>query len=92
MILERTGWANVQLTFNVINDKVMAHQGRIKFYTIQKQFGFVVDNDNGREYFFTRGDWTGPLKKGDDVLFDLVQGRKGIKATNIQVLEQYGND
>lgn len=70
----------------------MSHQGRIKFYTIQKQFGFVVDVETDKEFFFTRGDWTGPLKKGDDVLFDIVMGKKGPRAVNIIVQERYGRD
>lgn len=70
----------------------MSHQGRIKFYSTTRQYGFVIDVETDKEFFFTRGDFNGPIHKGDDILFDIIQTRKGPKATNIIVLDKFGND
>lgn len=70
----------------------MSHQGRIKFYSPTRQYGFCIDVDTDKEFFFVRGSFNGPLHKGDDVLFDIVMGKKGPRAVNIIVQERYGRD
>lgn len=61
--------------------------GTIKFYNRFKSYGFVT-SDNGEDYFFGSEDFTDTVKTGDRVMFDLVQGKKGPKATTIIKLDE----
>jgi len=70
----------------------MARSGKIKFYSPVRAYGFVVDNDNGCEYFFTPEDFSEYVSKNDDVMYDLIQTHKGTRATNIVKVEKYGKD
>lgn len=69
----------------------MALKGKIKFYSPTRGYGFVTD-DYGSEFFFTPSDFSEHLNKGDEVLFDLANGKKGLKATNIVKIEKIGKD
>ena len=70
----------------------MARTGKIKFYSPVRRYGFVIDNDNGMEYFFTPEDFEEYVKSGDEVMYDLKQTNKGIRATHIIKLEDGGRD
>jgi cold shock CspA family protein len=71
----------------------MARKGTIKFINPRcGGYGFVIDDEDGQEYFFGQGDTTEYVMAGDKVMFDLIQGRKGLKATTLVKLEKYGQD
>ncbi len=68
----------------------MSRKGTIKFYSPTRCYGFVIDEESGAEFFFAPNDFSEHLSKGDEVLYDLANGRKGLKATNIVKVEKYG--
>jgi CspA family cold shock protein len=60
--------------------------GTVKWFNESKGFGFITQ-DNGPDVFAhyseISGDGFKSLAEGDDVSFDVIQGDKGPKATNI---------
>lgn len=62
--------------------------GTIKFFDRKKRFGFIVANDN--EYFFhaaaTKPSDFKALQDGVAVRFNVVQGKKGPQADNIEIV------
>ena len=65
----------------------MLQQGKIKFWSPIRQYGFIINDDTGEEHFFTPEDFEEYVKSGDEVMYDLIQTRKGIRATHIIKLD-----
>lgn len=57
-------------------------QGQVKFYNDQKGFGFIVPEDGGEDLFFhiTQCEEGFEPAEGDDVIYELGQGRDGRSA------------
>ena len=60
--------------------------GRVKWFDNRKGFGFV-EQDTGEDVFVhyssISGDGFKTLDEGDSVAFDVVEGEKGPRATNV---------
>ncbi len=60
--------------------------GTVKWFNESKGFGFITQ-ENGPDVFAhyseISGDGFKNLAEGDDVSFDVIEGEKGPKATNI---------
>ncbi len=64
--------------------------GTVKFYKADSGYGFVKAED-GNEYFFhfsSLVDQSYQPSQDDAVQFELVEGRKGMEAANVAVLEE----
>jgi CspA family cold shock protein len=62
-------------------------RGRVKFYS-PKGYGFIAA-EAGEDYFVHISavtDGRPELVQGDEVLFDLEPGQKGMKAVNVTVI------
>jgi len=64
--------------------------GKVKWFNNQKGFGFIED-ENGKDIFVH---YTGVIKsgyqtleEGDEVTFDVTEGKRGPQATNVKVLK-----
>ena len=61
--------------------------GIIKFFDRKKRFGFIIAGN--REYFFhatsTKSNDFRSLRDGVSVTFNVIQGKKGAQADNVQV-------
>jgi CspA family cold shock protein len=61
--------------------------GNIKFFDRKKRFGFIVSGDN--EYFFhataTKPKDFKKLQDGASVKFNIINGKKGPQADNVEV-------
>ncbi|MBI2575511.1 cold shock domain-containing protein [Candidatus Woesearchaeota archaeon] len=59
-------------------------KGKVKFYNEGKRFGFIAGED-GKEYFVHSSGLTAgvSIREGDSVTFDVEQGDKGPKASNV---------
>jgi cold shock protein len=63
--------------------------GRVKFYRIEKGYGFIIPDGGGCDVFFHFQDFIGDelaLTPGVDVQFELGAGRRGIAAKNVSIL------
>jgi CspA family cold shock protein len=61
--------------------------GTVKWFNDSKGFGFITQDDGPdvfAHYSEIKGDGFKSLVEGDDVSFDVVEGDKGPKATNIE--------
>ena len=62
-------------------------KGTVKWFNESKGFGFITQDDGGADVFAhyseIKGDGFKTLAEGDAVSFDVVEGDKGPKATNI---------
>jgi CspA family cold shock protein len=62
-------------------------KGTVKWFNESKGFGFITQDDGGADVFAhyseISGDGFKSLAEGDIVSYDVVEGDKGPKATNI---------
>lgn len=63
--------------------------GKCKWFSAAKGYGFITPDDGSKDVFvhFTaiQSDGYKQLNEGDDVVFDVVQGSKGLQAENVTV-------
>lgn len=57
--------------------------GTVKFFNESKGFGFIVDSETQEEHFVHVSGLTGDINEGDNVEFELKEGRKGLNAVNV---------
>ena len=60
--------------------------GTVKFFNESKGFGFILDNETKEEYFVHISGLIDEIREGDEVEFDLQEGRKGLNAVEVKVL------
>jgi CspA family cold shock protein len=61
-------------------------RGTVKFFNDSKGFGFIIEEDSNSEHFVHISGLIDEVKEGDDVEFDLKEGRKGMNAVNVKVI------
>ncbi len=59
--------------------------GTVKFFNESKGFGFIKDADSDKEYFVHVSGLIDEIREGDDVTYDLQEGRKGLNAVNVKL-------
>jgi CspA family cold shock protein len=61
-------------------------EGKVKWFNPRKGYGFIAAPD-GRDVFVHYSSISGEgfktLDEGDTVMFDVVEGEKGLRATNV---------
>jgi CspA family cold shock protein len=61
--------------------------GTVKFFNDEKGFGFIVPDNGGKDVFVhVNGLNGGSISEGDQVSFDVEEGRKGMNAVNVTVV------
>jgi CspA family cold shock protein len=60
--------------------------GTVKFFNDSKGFGFITEEGSGKEHFVHISGLIDEVKEGDNVEFDLQEGRKGLNAVNVKVI------
>ncbi len=64
------------------------NKGTVKFFNESKGFGFIVDNeDESKEYFVHVTGLIDEIREGDTVEYDLKEGRKGLNAVDVKVVD-----
>lgn len=58
-------------------------KGTVKFFNETKGFGFITEDENGKEHFVHVSGLVDEIKEGDEVTFELTEGRKGMNAVNV---------
>jgi CspA family cold shock protein len=62
--------------------------GTVKFYNVNKSFGFITGDDEKDYFVHSSGLKEGVIiREGDKVSFDIVEGDKGQKAENVEKVE-----
>ena len=63
------------------------HTGTVKFFNEEKGFGFITDDETGKDIFVhASGINAETLNEGDKVSFVEEEGRKGIVAGQVQAI------
>ena len=60
--------------------------GTVKFFNETKGFGFIVEADSNEEHFVHVSGLIDEIKEEDAVEFELKEGRKGMNAVNVKVV------
>ncbi len=61
-------------------------KGTVKFFNETKGFGFIKENDSENEHFVHVTGLVDEIREGDEVEFDLKEGKKGMNAINVKVV------
>lgn len=62
------------------------NNGRCKFFDKVKGFGFVSDDNSGKDYFVHVSGLIDEIDDGDKVEFDLQEGKRGLIAVNVKLI------
>jgi CspA family cold shock protein len=76
---------NTYLAGLLINN-LMQKEGTVKFFNTQKGFGFISQNDNRSEIFVHSTGLIDSIRENDKVQFDVEEGKKGLNAINVKVV------
>ena len=60
-------------------------KGTVKFFNNAKGFGFITEEDSEKEHFVHITGCTDEIREGDEVEFDLEEGKKGLNAVNVKL-------
>lgn len=60
--------------------------GTVKFFNSTKGFGFIVETGSKTEYFVHVTGLIDEINQGDNVEFELKEGKKGMNAVNVRVV------
>ncbi|MBJ11213.1 MAG: cold-shock protein [Flavobacteriales bacterium] len=59
--------------------------GTVKFFNDTKGYGFIKEDESGKEYFVHVSGLVDEINENDKVTFDLEEGRKGLNAVNVKL-------
>ncbi|MBE0673532.1 MAG: cold shock domain-containing protein [Bacteroidales bacterium] len=62
------------------------NKGIVKFFNESKGFGFIKDEETGKEYFVHSTGLKDRITEGDEVEFELTEGKKGLNAVNVKLV------
>jgi len=60
------------------------NKGTVKFFNDAKGFGFIIDEETKKEYFVHVSGLIDEIKEGDEVEFELAEGKKGLNAVDVK--------
>ncbi len=63
---------------------ILMKTGTIKFFNATKGFGFVKVDNSDQEVFVHVTGLIDQINEGDNVSFDVIEGRKGLNAINVK--------
>ncbi|MEZ5007602.1 MAG: cold shock domain-containing protein [Chitinophagales bacterium] len=62
-------------------------KGTVKFFNNSKGFGFIIDDETKKEIFVHVSGLIDEINEGDIVEFDLKDGKKGINAVDVRIIQ-----
>ena len=60
--------------------------GTVKFFNDTKGFGFVIPEDGGKDVFVHVSGLIDEINEGDNVSFDVEEGKRGLNAVNVKLV------
>jgi len=61
-------------------------KGTVKFFNNSKGYGFITDEESKNEYFVHISGIIDEINEGDEVEFELKEGKKGLNAVNVKLV------
>jgi CspA family cold shock protein len=61
--------------------------GTVKFFNEEKGYGFIKDDNDNTDYFVHANGLDDDINQDDRVSYDLEDGRKGVNAVNVNLLD-----
>jgi len=61
-------------------------KGTVKFFNETKGFGFIIEDNSKNEYFVHVSGLIDKINEGDEVEFELKEGKKGLNAVNVKLV------
>jgi len=58
--------------------------GTVKFFNETKGFGFIKDNETGKEIFVHATGLVDKVRENDEVTYEISDGKKGPNAVNVK--------
>jgi CspA family cold shock protein len=58
--------------------------GKVKFFNDAKGFGFIIEDESGKEIFIHHSGLVDKVREGDEVTYEVIEGRKGLNAVNVK--------
>ena len=62
-------------------------EGTVKFFNNSKGFGFIKSSETVEDIFVHNSGLTDDIREDDKVQFNTEQGRKGLNAIDVQVID-----
>ncbi|MFD2696409.1 cold-shock protein [Mesonia sediminis] len=62
-------------------------EGTVKFFNNTKGFGFIKSNETGEDIFVHSTGLIDEIREDDKVQFNTENGRKGLNAVNVEVID-----
>ena len=62
-------------------------EGKVKFFNATKGFGFIQTKDSNEDIFVHSSGLIDEIREDDRVQFETEQGRKGLNAINVEVID-----
>ena len=62
-------------------------KGTVKFFNQTKGFGFITEEEEGKDYFVHSTGLAARIQDGDAVEFELEEDPKGMRAVNVRPTE-----
>ena len=63
------------------------HIGVVKFFNVGRLYGFITDEETGKDYFCHNNGLACHIKKGDKVTFEIAECDKGVEAINVTLID-----
>lgn len=65
------------------------NKGTVKWFNAQKGYGFITNESTGEDVFVhfsgIAGEGYKSLEEGQNVIFDITEGNRGLQAVNVTV-------